>query len=155
MGPNHEYPVKITRVIDGDTVDADIDLGFNEYKKDRIRLIGIDTPESRTRNKKEKALGLAAKARLKELIAQAPLMPGKRGKKAIFLKTTKDGKGKFGRILGTLLIGEVDVCETLISEGHARPYFGGSKNEQGPWTQETDGAWYRWTVTGYVEIENG
>lgn len=153
VGPNHEYPVKITRVVDGDTVDADIDLGFNEYKKDRIRLIGIDTPESRTRNKKEKALGLAAKARLKELISQAPT--GKRGKKIIYLKTTKDGKGKFGRILGTLFINDQDVCEILVSEGHARAYFGGSKNEQGPWTRETDGAWYRWTVTGYVEIKNG
>ena len=153
MGPNHEYPVKITRVIDGDTVDADIDLGFNEYKKDRIRLIGIDTPESRTRNKKEKALGLASKARLKELVAQAPT--GKRGKKIIYLKTTKDGKGKFGRILGTLFINDQDVCEVLITEGHARPYFGGSKNELGPWTCERDGVWYRWTVTGYVEINDG
>jgi len=153
MGPNYEYPVKITRVIDGDTVDADIDLGFNEFKRDRIRLIGIDTPESRTRNLKEKALGLASKARLKELIAQAPLIKGKRGKKAVFLKTTKDGKGKFGRILGTLLIGEQDVCEILISEGHARGYWGGAKNALGPWTKEIDGVWYRWTAQGYVEYE--
>jgi len=153
MGPNYEYRVKITRVVDGDTVDADIDLGFNEFKRDRIRLIGIDTPESRTRNKKEKALGLKAKARLKELIAEAPVIDGKRGKKAVYLKTTKDGKGKFGRILGTLLIGEQDVCEILINEGHARPYFGGGKNELGSWTKMVDGVWYRWTAQGYVEYE--
>ena len=153
VGPNHTYPVKITRVIDGDTVDADIALGFNEYKKDRIRLIGLDTPESRTRNLKEKALGLPSKARLKYLIALAPLIPGKRGKKAIFLKTTKDGKGKFGRILGTLIIGDLDVCEVLISEGHARAYFGGAKNALGPWTKEVDGVWYRWTPTGYIQHE--
>ena len=151
VGPSHEYPVKITRVVDGDTVDADIDLGFNEYKKDRIRLIGIDTPESRTRNKKEKVLGLASKARLKELIANAPV--GKRGKKIIYLKTTKDGKGKFGRILGTLFINGIDVCETLIDEGHARAYFGGAKNALGPWTKEVDGVWYRWTAGGYIQHE--
>ena len=155
MGPNYIYRVVVTRVIDGDTVDVDIDLGFNEYKKDRVRLMGIDTPESRTRNLKEKALGLKSKARLKELIASAPLINKKRGKKAVFLKTTKDGKGKFGRILGTILIGEdTDVCEVLINEGHARTYFGGSKNELGPWVKEVDGVWYRWTSQGYVEYES-
>ena len=154
MGPNYIYRVVVTRVIDGDTVDVDIDLGFNEYKKDRVRLMGIDTPESRTRNLKEKALGLQSKARLKELIATAPLINKKRGKKAVFLKTTKDGKGKFGRILGTILIGEdTDVCEVLINEGHARTYFGGSKNELGPWVKEVEGVWYRWTSDGYVEYE--
>ena len=154
MGPNYIYRVIVTRVVDGDTVDVDIDLGFNEYKKDRVRLMGIDTPESRTRNLKEKALGLKSKARLKELIASAPLINKKRGKKAVFLKTTKEGKGKFGRILGTILIGEdTDVCEVLINEGHARTYFGGSKNELGPWTCECDGVWYRWTAQGYVDYE--
>ena len=154
MGPNYIYRVVVTRVIDGDTVDVEIDLGFNAYKKDRVRLMGIDTPESRTRNLKEKALGLQSKARLKELIATAPLINKKRGKKAVFLKTTKDGKGKFGRILGTLIIGEdTDVCDVLINEGHARGYFGGSKNELGPWVKEVDGVWYRWTSDGYVEYE--
>ena len=115
----------------------------------------MDTPDSRTRTLKEKALGLQSKARLKELIASAPLINKKRGKKAVFLKTTKDGKGKFGRILGTILIGEdTDVCEVLINEGHARTYFGGSKNELGPWTCECDGVWYRWTSQGYVEYES-
>ena len=143
----YEYKVKITRVIDGDTVDAEVDLGFDTFIKDRIRLMGLDTPESRTRNKKEKALGLAAKAYLKELL--------KENKGDIILRTSKEGKGKFGRILGTLLIydGKTNVNQMLIDEGHARDYFGGSKDEQGEWTVEENGTWYRWTQDGYVEIE--
>ena len=143
----YEYKVKITRVVDGDTVDAEVDLGFDTFIKDRIRLMGIDTPESRTRNKKEKALGLAAKAYLKELL--------KENKGDIILRTSKEGKGKFGRILGTLLIydGMTSVNQMLIDEGHARDYFGGSKDEQGEWTVEENGKWYRWTQDGYVEIE--
>ena len=143
----YEYKVKITRVIDGDTVDAEVDLGFDTFIKDRIRLMGLDTPESRTRNKKEKALGLAAKAYLKELL--------KENKGDIILRTSKEGKGKFGRILGTLLIydGKTSVNQMLIDEGHARDYFGGSKDEQGEWTVEENGKWFRWTQDGYVEIE--
>ena len=143
----YEYKVKITRVIDGDTVDAEVDLGFDTFIKDRIRLMGLDTPESRTRNKKEKALGLAAKAYLKELLRE--------NKGDVILRTSKEGKGKFGRILGTLLIydGMTSVNQMLIDEGHARDYFGGSKDEQGEWTVEENGTWYRWTQDGYVEIE--
>ena len=143
----YEYKVKITRVIDGDTVDAEVDLGFDTFIKDRIRLMGLDTPESRTRNKKEKALGLAAKAYLKELL--------KENKGDVILRTSKEGKGKFGRILGTLLIydGMTSVNQMLIDEGHARDYFGGSKDEQGEWTVEENGKWFRWTQDGYVEIE--
>ena len=143
----YEYKVKITRVVDGDTVDAEISLGYNVYITERIRLMGIDTPESRTRNRKEKALGLAAKAYLKELL--------KENKGDIILRTSKEGKGKFGRILGTLLIydGKTNVNQMLIDEGHARDYFGGSKDEQGEWTVEENGTWYRWTQDGYVEIE--
>ena len=143
----YEYKVKITRVVDGDTVDAEVDLGFDTFIKDRIRLMGLDTPESRTRNKKEKALGLAAKAYLKELL--------KENKGDIILRTSKEGKGKFVRILGTLLIydGKTSVNQMLIDEGHARNYFGGSKDEQGEWTVEENGKWFRWTQDGYVEIE--
>lgn len=143
----YEYKVKITRVIDGDTVDAEVDLGFDTFIKDRIRLMGLDTPESRTRNKKEKALGLAAKAYLKELLRE--------NKGDVILRTSKEGKGKFGRILGTLLIydGMTSVNQMLIDEGHARDYFGGSKDEQGEWTVEENGKWFRWTQDGYVEIE--
>ena len=93
----YEYRCKVIKVIDGDTVDVDIDLGFDIVLKDeRVRIMGIDTPESRTRDKVEKKFGLASKARLKELIG---------GKSGPFLKTQinkkgEDMRGKFGRILG-------------------------------------------------------
>ena len=151
LRPNYVYACIVTRVVDGDTVDADIDLGFNMIHKDRIRLLGIDTPESRTRNRKEKALGLASKARLKELIKSAT--PGKRGKKIVYLQSSKEGKGKFGRILGSLWINGQCANDILVSEGHARPYYGGSKNELGPWTKEIEGKLYRWTASGYVDYE--
>ncbi len=151
MKPNYVYRCVVTRVVDGDTVDADIDLGFNMIYKERIRLMGIDTPESRTRNKKEKALGLASKERIKELLKGAEDIGGKRGKKAIYLETSKEGKGKFGRILGNLWINDKCINQVLIDENHARPYYGGSKDEVGPWTKEVDGQWFRWTPDGYVD----
>lgn len=121
----YEYRVNVVKVVDGDTVDVDIDLGFGVWLKDeRVRIMGIDTPESRTRDKVEKKFGLAAKARLKSLL----------GKQAV-LKTqvNKDGedmKGKFGRILGDF-VGEDGrmVTEVMIEEGHCVPYFGGSKED--------------------------
>ena len=152
--PNYVYKCKVTRVVDGDTVDADIDLGFNLVHRDRIRMVGIDTPESRTRNKVEKALGLASKARLKALISSAESLGGKRGKKNIYLQTSKDGKGKFGRILGTIWVNGENVNDILIAENHARPYFGGGKDELGPWTKKEGGIWYRWTAEGYVEVSS-
>ena len=148
--PNYVYRIQVTRVVDGDTVDANIDLGFNMMYKERIRLMGIDTPESRTRNKHEKCLGLASKNRIKELLKGA-VVDGKRGKKAIYLQTSKEGKGKFGRILGTLWVNGFNVNQQLVSENHARPYFGGKKRAQGEWTKEVDGKWYRWTPDGYVD----
>jgi|TARA_R100000306_G_scaffold50817_1_gene47887 micrococcal nuclease len=164
---NRTYRCKVTRVIDGDTVDASIDLGFKIMYADRIRLMGLDTPESRTANKREKVLGLASKARLKELLSQAPV--SKRGAKWITLETTKAGTGKFGRILGTLWIEDRNLNQALIDEGHARWYMGGSKDELGPWTRETgcthlcggrkltrrrvcDGQWERWTPDGYIKF---
>ena len=155
VSPNYVYRCTVTRVVDGDTVDADIDLGFQIIYKERIRLMGIDTPESRTRNKVEKALGLASKARLKELLKTAEPLQGKRGKKAIYLQTSKEGKGKFGRILGTLWVNGENVNDILISENHARPYFGGSKHELGEWTKQegVHGTWYRWTPEGYVALQ--
>jgi micrococcal nuclease len=153
MEPNYVYRCIVTRVVDGDTCDVSIDLGFDCWIKDRVRLIGIDTPESRTRNKKEKALGLAAKARLKELLKVASDIPGKRGKKQVYLQTSKEGKGKFGRILGSIWVNGQNVNDVLVSENHARPYFGGSKGEFGSWTREDAGRWYRWTPTGYVDYE--
>ena len=111
-----DYYVKVNRVVDGDTVDVTVDLGFAVHHKARVRLLGIDTPESRTRNLEEKALGLAAKARLKALL---------KGQK-VHLQCTKE-KGKFGRILGSLWVDDRNLNDQLIEEGHARPYFGGKK----------------------------
>ena len=143
----YEYKCKVTRVVDGDTVDVVLDLGFSIEYRDRVRLMAIDTPESRTRNKVEKKLGLASKARLKELCTQH--------KGNLVLRTSKEGKGKFGRILGSLYPfgSEVSLNEMLIAEGHARPYCGGSKSEVGEWTKQEDGQWYRWTKDGYVLIQ--
>ena len=118
----YEYRGKVKRVIDGDTVDVDIDLGFNTWiKNERVRIMGIDTPESRTRNKIEKRFGLLAKARLKSLLG-----------KQIVLKTQidrkgQDMKGKFGRILGDFMYRGKLISKILCEEGHAVPYFGGSK----------------------------
>ena len=110
------YNCTLLRVIDGDTIDVNIDLGFNIWHKGRIRMAGIDTPESRTRNKEEKVLGLAAKSRLKELLK----------KKKLSINCTKE-KGKFGRILADVLANDININKQLMDEGHARPYQGGKK----------------------------
>lgn len=113
----YEYKAKLVKVVDGDTVDAMIDCGFSVYRKERIRLLGIDAPETRTRDKKEKAKGLITKARLKELI--------KEGKNEFIVKTFLDGKGKYGRLLGVLYNLEVSgetFNDMLIAEGLAKPY---------------------------------
>lgn len=113
----HEYRCTLRRVVDGDTIDVDVDLGFKvTLSNERIRLQGINTPESRTKNKEEKILGLAAKARIKELLP-----------KKFVVKTIKDGKGKFGRILGIPFVDGVNICNKMIEEGHARKYDGGKK----------------------------
>ena len=120
----NKYDVTVVKVVDGDTVDVDIDLGFGVTLTDeRVRIMGIDTPESRTRDKVEDLFGEAAKARLKELM--------KDGGKLITTEDRKgeDMKGKFGRILGDFEIGDKRVTDILIEEGHAVAYFGGSKEE--------------------------
>mgnify|MGYP000748708612 CR=1 FL=1 len=120
----NEYDVKVLKVVDGDTVDVDIDLGFGVTLTDeRVRIMGIDTPESRTRDKVEDLFGEAAKARLKELM--------KDGGKLITTEDRKgeDMKGKFGRILGDFKVDGKLVTDILIEEGHAVAYFGGSKEE--------------------------
>jgi micrococcal nuclease len=120
----YEYRTKVVRVVDGDTVDVDIDLGFGVWlRKERVRLYGVDTPESRTRDKEEKKYGLAAKDFLVEKLGDSPI-----------LKTTKDGKGKFGRILGEFLVDDGEgrtrsVNDWLISEHHAVRYMGQSKDD--------------------------
>ena len=120
------YRATLDRVVDGDTLDCDLDLGFDVIlQKQRVRLAGIDTPESRTRNLKEKALGLKAKERLIELCE---------GK----FKVKSLGKGKYGRILGIPYTADgEDICQKLIKEGHAVEYWGGTKTakvrEDGTW----------------------
>ena len=107
---------KVRKIVDGDTIDLDIDLGFDCWlPNQRIRLAGIDTPESRTRNIDEKALGLAAKRRLKE-VCKGPI------------KLISHGRDKYGRILGTPYTKDgTDICFLMIEEGHAVEYDGGTK----------------------------
>ena len=117
----YEYPCKIIRVIDGDTVDVDIDLGFAVWlKKQRIRLYGVDTPESRTSDKEEKKYGLKAKAFVVQHLPQ--------GSKQV-LRTRLDKKGKFGRILGEFVIDKTTINVDLVDQLHAVPYTGQSKIE--------------------------
>ena len=120
----YEYRAKIVRVIDGDTVDVDIDLGFGIWmKNERVRIMGIDTPESRTRDKVEKKFGLASKAKLKSLLGNSTVLKTQINKKG------EDMKGKFGRILGDFTSDGKKVSKILCEEGFAVPYFGGSKDK--------------------------
>ena len=118
----YEYRAKLVKVVDGDTVDVDIDLGFGVWlKSERVRIMGIDTPESRTRDKVEKLFGLAAKERLKQLIEKDTIL------KTFAAKDGEDMKGKFGRILGDFIIEDRMVTEIMIEEGHAVKYYGQNK----------------------------
>ena len=120
----YEYRVKkVLAVIDGDTIDVDIDLGFNVSYTQRVRLAGIDTPESRTKDLKEKALGLEVKDYLSKRLKDA---------KVIVIKTElPDSTEKYGRILGWLYVdGEkLSVNESMIKEGYAWTYDGGTKKK--------------------------
>ena len=119
----HEYKVNILRVVDGDTVDVDIDLGFGMWlRKERVRVMGIDTPESRTSDKMEKVFGLAATNRLTSLLGAEAILHTQVSKKG------EDMKGKFGRVLGKFVSLNGEKCAAvLIREGHAVAYQGGSK----------------------------
>ena len=137
-----EYQCELIKVVDGDTIDCFIDLGFNLKTKKRIRYMGIDTWESRTRDLEEKKKGLAAKDRNKHLLEQG------------VFKLKSFGTGKFGRVLGEIFVdpevvgehitecigdsehsididesGWVSVNDILIEEGHAYPYYGGKKKD--------------------------
>jgi|TARA_B100001094_G_C17882752_1_gene647712 micrococcal nuclease len=118
----YQYFVKnVLKVVDGDTVDVEIDLGFDLTKKERVRLGGIDTPESRTRDLEEKKLGLQAKDYLKSLIMNAD---------KLIVRTEKDGK--FGRMIGYLYMNPdatVSLNQMLIDEGFAWMYDGGTKKK--------------------------
>jgi len=122
----YEYKAKLIKVVDGDTVDVDIDLGFGIWMRDeRVRIMGIDTPESRTRDQVEKLFGLAAKKRVQELLEKNVVL------KTVAAKDGEDMKGKFGRILGDFYIeseGKL-LTEVMIDEGHAVPYHGQSKDD--------------------------
>ena len=118
---------EINRVVDGDTIDVTIDLGFDLYKKERVRVAGIDTPEKRTRDLEEKALGIDAtnylKKKLEDTIA---------GDDELTIRTElKGGMGKYGRLLGWLYIGDeqVSINEQMIDEGYAWSYDGGTKQK--------------------------
>ena len=121
----YEYNIKILRVIDGDTVDAMVDLGFAVHKKIRVRLYGINTPESRTRDLEEKERGLKAKDRLINIL--------KENEDSVVLKS--HGIGKFGRCLGELIAYKLfensllpmSINQQLVDEGHAVEYFGGKR----------------------------
>tara|TARA_R100000963_G_C4566566_1_gene53175 strand:- start:57 stop:425 length:369 start_codon:yes stop_codon:yes gene_type:complete len=121
----YTYKIKLDRVVDGDTIDAHIDLGFDVSVKKRIRFLGINTPESRTRDLEEKARGLAAKERLKVILEGANK-----------IQLNSHGVGKYGRCLGELHVDMLDgkecltlanVNELLIKEGHAVEYHGGKR----------------------------
>ena len=124
-----EYKCKVLKVVDGDTVDVDIELGFGIVLTDeRVRVMGIDTPESRTSDKVEDLFGEAAKKRVKELMENDVILITQEDKHG------EDMKGKFGRILGDFYVerheGQQEtLTEVLIEEGHAVAYFGGSKEE--------------------------
>ena len=115
----YEYKCDITRVVDGDTVDAEIDLGFDIVYKSRVRLYGIDTPESRTRDKDEKARGLMSKDFLSNMLKKGD----------VIIKPKPDTKGKFGRILGELHVGDTNINQSLIDNFLAVEYYGQSKEE--------------------------
>ena len=121
----YTYNIELLRVVDGDTIDAKIDLGFDVSVKKRVRFLGINTPESRTRDLEEKARGLAAKDRVKQLLEGANT-----------IELNSHGVGKYGRSLGELSIDIVDgkqnltlvnINELLIKEGHAVEYHGGKR----------------------------
>ena len=119
------YKAKLERVVDGDTVDALIDLGFDTWVKKRIRYKGIDTWEARTKDLNEKKLGLAAKDRNKELLESVSSKPG-------YFRLRSHGVGKYGRVLGEIFIKDIEgieynINQTLIDEGHAYVYDGGKK----------------------------
>lgn len=108
-----EYRAKLIKVIDGDTIDVMVDLGFGIFTKQRLRLAGINTPESRTSNEEEKKKGLLAKKRLSELLQND-----------IIIKTTNDKQEKYGRLLATIFVNDKNINEQLITEGFADAYSG-------------------------------
>ena len=117
----YQYSCDVLRTIDGDTIDVRLDLGFKIYHKARVRLYGIDTPESRTRDKDEKARGLLAKNHILQALDN--------GKQAVIQTKLKDSRGKFGRVLGVLVIDGVDINQQMVDEHLAVAYTGQNKKK--------------------------
>jgi len=117
----YEYNCTVERVVDGDTIDVTLDLGFDILHKCRVRLYGIDTPESRTRNLDEKARGKMAGAFLEEAIED--------GEKVIIQTKLKDSRGKFGRILGDVIVDDININQLMVKCHLAVAYHGQSKND--------------------------
>tara|TARA_R110000782_G_scaffold118282_1_gene208807 strand:- start:2971 stop:3396 length:426 start_codon:yes stop_codon:yes gene_type:complete len=115
----YEYNCKVKRVVDGDTVDVVIDLGFDIHFATRVRLYGMDTPESRTRNKDEKVRGIMSKHFLEEWME----------KDDVIIRTRRDKKGKFGRVLGEMIVRGENVNKLMIKECYAVEYYGQSKDD--------------------------
>lgn len=116
----YRYKVEVTRIVDGDTVDVNVDLGFGMvYRKQRVRMMGIDTPESRTRDLEEKFYGKQSKYHLENILKDKDI------------ELLSHDKGKFGRILGELFVGSsaYSINQQMIDEYHAVPYFGQSKED--------------------------
>lgn len=117
----YQYRARVTHIVDGDTIDVELDLGFDIIYKSRVRFLGINAPESRTRDLEEKALGLAAKDFVgRWLLEEAGMNP--------IIETSLDKKGKFGRVLGRI-VNDQGVClnDVMIKEGHATEYHGGKR----------------------------
>jgi len=117
----YEYACKVERVVDGDTIDVDLDLGFDIIYKCRVRLYGIDTPESRTRDKDEKARGKLAAKFLQDAISN--------GNHVILQTQLKDSKGKFGRVLASVIVDGIDINQQMIEKYMAVKYTGQSKQD--------------------------
>jgi len=115
----YEYKCEVKRIVDGDTVDVIIDLGFSIHFSTRVRLYGIDTPESRTRDKDEKVRGFLSKDYLKEWLDQG----------GVIIRTYRDKKGKFGRVLGEMVVGGRNINLLMVNENYAVKYEGQSKED--------------------------
>ena len=116
----YEYSCEIDRVVDGDTVDVIIDLGFKIFHKARVRMYGIDTPESRTRDLDEIARGILSKSFLQDALVQS---------NKVIIKTQKDAKGKFGRVLGELYVNDINIIQLMVDKYLAVAYTGQSKGD--------------------------
>lgn len=117
----YEYSCTVDRVVDGDTIDVVLDLGFDIMFKSRVRLYGIDTPESRTRNKDEKVRGKMAGSFLKDAVDK--------GTQVVIQTKLKDSRGKYGRVLGNVIVDGLNINETMVKNYLAVAYFGQSKDD--------------------------